>query len=144
MLRSSKPVSNNPTIDNIDQTFQAFTANHNILENSVSKLGTQLEALSQANTALEKHFNDLLKTRSETQKILKPAEVSTAATALSIADELSECERKKNIIIVYNLPEASEQSSEDQNFADLCKAIVKFDLNIQKMFHIRRIDRDLC
>jgi len=32
------------------------------------------------------------------------------------------------------LSEASERSSEDQNFADLCKAI---DLNIQKMFHIR-------
>jgi len=55
---------------------------------------------------LEKRFSDLIKIQSETQKILKPAEVSTAS---SIADELSEHEHKKNNIIVYNLPEASEQ-----------------------------------
>jgi len=54
--------------------------------------------------------------------------------------ELSERERKKNNIIVYNFPEASEQSPEDQNFANLCKNIVKVDINIQKMFHIGRKD----
>jgi len=93
-----------------------------------------------SNTALEKCFSNLLRTQSETQKILKPAEVSTAATASAIADELSERECKNNSIIVYNLPESPEQSSKDQNFADLCKAIVKVDLNniIQKMFHIGR------
>ena len=101
-----------------------------------NKLGTQIEARSQANTALERHFNDLLKTRSETLKILKPSEVSTAATALSIADKLSERERKEINIMVYNFPEASEESPENQNFANLCKAIVKVNINIQKMFHI--------
>jgi len=70
------------------------------------------------------------------QKILKPSEVSTAATASSITDELSERERKKNNVIVYNLPEAPEQSSEEQFFADLCKRIVNVDLNIQKIFRI--------
>ena len=132
-------VANNPPIENVDHhNFQTFIDNHNVLENSVSKLGTQNdhEALSQANLALEKHFSDLLSTQSETQKIIKPPEVSTAATASSIADELFERERKKNNIIVYNLPEASEQSSEEQNFADLCKCIVKVDLNIQKIFRI--------
>ena len=44
--------------------------------------------------------------------------------------------QKKQNIIVYNLPEAPEQSSEEQNFADLCKCIVKVDLNIQKIFRI--------
>ena len=83
----------------------------------------------------QRRFNDLLKLQSETQKSLKPPEVSTAATASSIADELSERERKKNNIIVYNFLEASEQSPEDQNFANLCKTIVKVDINIQKVSH---------
>jgi len=133
-------VANNLTVDGVDQTFQAITVNHDVLKDSVSKLGTQIEALFQANTALERRFNDLLKTQSETQKILRPSEVSTAATASSIADELSERDRKKNNIIVYNFPEASEQSLEDQNFANLCKAIIKVDINIQKMFRIGRKD----
>ena len=130
-------VANNPPTKNVDHhNFQTFIDNHNVLENSVSKLDTQIEALSQANLALEKHFSDLLSTQFETQKIIKLPEVSTAATASSIADELSEHERKKNNIIVYNLPEAPEQSSEEQNFAGLCKCIVKVDLNIQKIFRI--------
>ena len=131
-------VANNPPTENFDHhNFQTFNDNHNVLENSVSKLGTQIEALSQANLALEKHFSDLLSTQSETQKIIKPPEVSTAATASSIADEpLSERECKKNNIIVYYLPEAPEQSLEEQNFGDLCKCIVKVDLNIQKIFRI--------
>ena len=90
-------VANNPPTENVDHhNFQTFIDNHNVLENSVSKLGTQNEALSQANLALENHFSDLLSTQSETQKIIKPPEVSTAATASSIADELSERECKKN------------------------------------------------
>ena len=101
-------VANNPPTENVDHhNFQIFIDNHNVLENSVSKLGTQIEALSQANLALEKSFSDLLSTQSETQKIIKPPEVSTAATASSVADELSEREYKKNNI-VYNLPEAPE------------------------------------
>ena len=89
-------VANNPPTENVDHhNFQTFIDNHNVLENSVSKLGTQNEALSQANLALENHFSDLLNTQSETQKIIKPPEVSTAATASSIADELSERECKK-------------------------------------------------
>ena len=139
-LNQLTSVANNLTFDNVDQTFQAINVNHDALKDSVSKLGTQIEALSRANTALEKRFNDLLKSQSETQKSLKPPEVSTAATASSIADELSERERKKNNIIVYNFPEASEQSPEDQNFANLCKTIVKVDINIQKMFRIGRKD----
>jgi len=110
-----------------------LTRPSDVLKDSVFKLGTQIEARSQANTALERQFNDLLKTRSETQKILKSSEVSTAATALSIADELSERERKE---ININFPEASEESPKNQNFANLCKAIVKVNINIQKMFHI--------
>jgi len=134
-------VVNTPLTESVDDhNFQTIIDNHNTLENSVSKLGIMIEALSKANTALEKRFSDLLNTQSVNQKILKPSEVSTAATASSIADGLSECERKKNNIIVYNLPEAPKQSSEEQSFADLCKHIVKVDLKIQKIFRIGRKD----
>ena len=134
-------VANTPLTESVDDhNFQTIIDNHNTLENSVSKLGTQIEALSKANTALEKRFSDLLNTQSVNQKTLKSSEVSTAATASSIADELSERERKKNNIIVYNLPEAPEKSSEEQSFADLCKHIVEVDLNIQKIFRIGRKD----
>ena len=46
-------------------------------------------------------------------------------------------------IIVYNLSETSEQSPEDQNFANLiCSAIFKVDINVQMMFCIRCKDSD--
>jgi len=64
------------------------------------------------------------------------ANIAGKQTALSITNKISECECKKNNIIVYNLLEASEHYLDDQNFADLCKAIVKIDLDIEKMFRI--------
>jgi len=63
---------------------------NNTLKHSVSTLGSQIEALFQANSALEKRFSDLVNTQSQSQKISKPLELSSAAAASSIADELPE------------------------------------------------------
>ena len=54
-LNQLTSVANNLTFDNVEQTFQAITVNHDALKDSFSKLRTR------ANTALERHFKDLLK-----------------------------------------------------------------------------------
>ena len=110
--------------------------NHSALENSISKLSSQIEALSRANTALEKCFTDLINTQSVTHKDTQPPITSTAATASSIVDELSERECKRNNIIIYNLPEVFEPSLEEKNFVDLCNSFVKVDLNILRIFRV--------
>ena len=45
----------------------------------------------------------------------------------------SENAKETILLIVYNLPEAANQSLDEETFADLCKAIVDVDVNIQKM-----------
>ena len=123
---------------NEEKSSDNLPVNYSALENFVSKLSSQIEALSQANTALEKHFTDLLKSQSETHQETQPPNISTAVTASSIVDELSEREHKRNNIIVYNLPEVTEPSLEEKNFVDLCNSIVKADLNIHRIFRIGR------
>ena len=129
-------IANNPLPENIDQNFQAIIDNHNNPEQSVSKIGAQIESLSKANSALEIKFSELITNQSQAQDVPKQSELSTVATATSIVDELSECKRKRNNIIIYNLPEAANQSTDEQSFADLCKVIVDADVNAQKLFRI--------
>ena len=54
--------------------------------------------------------------------------VSPSVTALSIADELADRERRKNNIIVYNFPEASDHQSDKDSFVNFSTSV--FNCNV--------------
>ena len=71
--------------------------------------------------------------------ITSPQELTTAAT--TIAEELAERDRKKNIVIVHNLAECSNPTTEKDNFIKLCKEATDLDVRVQKCFRLgQKID----
>jgi len=58
-------------------------------------------------------------------------ELNTAAT--TIAEELAEQDRKRNNVVVYNLPKDSNQAADNDIFVKMCKEAT--DL-VQKLFRI--------
>ena len=62
--------------------------------------------------------------------------VSPSVTALSIADELADRERRKNNIIVYNFPEASDHQSDKDSFVNFSTSVFNCNVNIKKMLRL--------
>ena len=54
----------------------------------------------------------------------------------NIAEELAERERKKNNVVVYNLPEESNPTAEKDQFVKMCKEATDLDVNVQKLFRL--------
>ena len=56
--------------------------------------------------------------------------------ASSIADELADRERRKNNLIIYNLPEKSDHELDKKLFAELCKTIFSDEFAVSKIFRL--------
>ena len=57
-------------------------------------------------------------------------------TASSIADELADRERRKNNLIIYNLPEKSDCEIDKKLFAELCKTIFSDEFTVSKILRL--------
>lgn len=136
-LSQLSSVANNPLPENIDQNFQAIIDNHNNLEQSVSKFGAQIKSLSKANSALEKKVYWV-----DHQPIPSPGCPQTirafnySCCSIHCRWIIRTCTQEKQHNKIYILPEAANQSTYEQSFADLCKIIVDADVNVQKLFRI--------
>ena len=51
---------------------------------------------------------------------------------LNIADELADRERRKNNLIIYNLPETSDQSKDTAFFNELCQSVFTITVKVTK------------
>ena len=122
---------------NISEDLKSIGEQYGVLKTTVSKLGSQIEELSQNNLSLKKKFNDLISNQKQVQG--SPAnsqELSNAAT--TIAEELAERDRKKNNIVVYNFPEDSTEMAEKDNFTKMCKEATDLDINVLKFLRLGR------
>ena len=59
--------------------------------------------------------------------------VSPSITALSIADELADRERRKNNIIVYNFMETSDHQTDKDSFVNFCSFVFNYNVKISKV-----------
>ena len=65
------------------------------------------------------------------------ATVPPASSAMSIIDEIADCDRRKKNIIVYNLPEpASNDKSDSDAFAAMCSSVYRCSYTITKSVHL--------
>ena len=60
---------------------------------------------------------------------------SPASTFLTVAEELDDRERRKNNVIIYNLPE-TDPSRDKTWFIDLCKRIFDINVNVTKILRL--------
>ena len=122
---------------NICEDLKGIGQQYRILKTTVSELGSQIEELNQNNLSLKKKFNEVLSNQKQSQapaNITSPQELTTAAT--TIAEELAERDRKKNNVIVYNLAECSNPTTEKDNFINLCKEATELDVRVLKSFRL--------
>ena len=107
------------------------------LQKSVDEMSTRINNLSQQNNNLQMEIDtasESLSSSVESRPVLSTVLPSSAA--MSIADELADRERRKNNIIVYNFPEASDHQSDKDSFADFCNSVFKHNGNVNRMLRL--------
>ena len=115
-----------------------------------SALNTVEQSLLDFKTQIEEKIKDLsskiqhlltnqstvsMKVDTVTQSLRGPS-ASAGTTALSIADELADCERCKSNIIIYNLPEKSDHETDKKLFAELCETVFSEDFAVSKVLRM--------
>ena len=94
-LNQFTSVANHDSPVNISQDLKVISDQYGVLKTTVSKLGSQIEELSQNNLSLKKKFNDLLSSQKQPQATENVSSSQELSTATTIAEELAERERKK-------------------------------------------------
>ena len=134
-LNQFTSVANHDSLVNISQDLKVIGEQYGVLKTTVSKLGSQIEELSQNNLSLKKKFNDLLSSQKQPQATGNISSSQELSTATTIAEELAERERKKNNIIIYNFP---EDTAERDKLLKMCKDSTDLDIKIHKLFRLGR------
>ena len=62
--------------------------------------------------------------------------VSPSITALSIADELADRERRKNNIIFYNFMETSDHQTDKDSFVNFCSFVFNCNVKISQVLRL--------
>ena len=95
------------------------------LQKSVEEISAKISNLSQQNSNLQMDIDTASESLSDSVKS-RPVllSVSPSITALSIADELADRERRKNNIIVYNFMETSDHQTDKDSFVNFCSYIL--------------------
>ena len=98
----------------------------NAIRKEISDLSAKVNALCSMNENLEKEIKST--TASSIAQSSVPNTQSTSA-ALSVIDEISDRNRRKNNLIMYNYPEGADLSADKESFISLCSTV--FDLNVE-------------
>jgi len=129
-------------------TFQGLKAELATLQSITSNLATKVKDLYIQSKTLQEQLQaascDLTNKSTSSPSVLEAApstSESSASTFLTVAKELDDRERRKNNVIVYNLPETS--TSEDEKwFSDLCKTVFDLGVKITKVLRLGKPSED--
>lgn len=79
----------------------------------------------------------------ETSESVVASYVSTSDSAVSIADELADRERRKRNLIMYNVPETTDRRLDKSFFDNLCKTVYNLNVPTTKVFRLgKRKDKN--
>ena len=123
---------------------QAISSASNTIEQSLSDLKIQIEEKIEVLSSQIQHLLSNQSTISmEVDTVTQSLQVSPAGagtllntTTSSIADKLADCDRRKNNIIVYNLPEKSDREADKKLFAELSKTIFSEEFAVTKLLRM--------
>ena len=107
------------------------------LQKSVEEISAKISNLSQQNSNLQMDIDTASESLSDSVKS-RPVlpSVSPSITALSIADELADRERRKNNIIVYNFTETSDHQTDKDSFVNFCSSVFNCNVKISKVLRL--------
>jgi len=121
-------------------SLRALQAEQANLHRLISELSEKLDDLNSRNNILRSEVETTSELISaENQPVVRPE--SPAATFLTVAQELDDRERRKNNVIIYNLPETSPQQDEKW-FTDLCKAVFDIGIKVTKILRLGKPTED--
>ena len=119
------------------RTIQAEQAN---LHRLISEVSMKVDDLKSRNNVLRSEVETTSELISvENQSIVRPE--SPASTFLTVAEELNDRERRKNNVIIYNLPETSPLQDEKW-FTDLCKTVFDTGVKVTKILRLGKPTED--
>ena len=128
-------------------TLRSLQTEQTNLHRIISDISNKLNELSSQNRNLQKQIEDVcfqitspqnqITGTSETvSQTTAPTSESPTTAALSIADELADRERRKNNLIIYNLPESTDNSKDKSFFTELCKSVFDTTVKITKSLRL--------
>ena len=126
-----------------DNISKHLSSEYQKLCKTIQDLSTKVDSLCSRETELKNRIDDTYKQINSDTSAPKTVEPSAIA-AVSIADELVERERRKYNLIVYNLPEPSEQDADKSEFINLCKVISDLDIIVTKVIRLGKRFEDKC
>ena len=99
----------------------------------------KVDNLNLQSNELSSEVDEALELISSDKPPIIPTE-SPASTFLIVAEELDNRERRKNNVIIYNLPKTS-LSQDEKWFADLCKGVFDIGVKITKILQLANLLR---
>ena len=139
-LSSLKNNADTPTLRSVqaeqENLHRIISEVSNKLDNLTSQninLQKQIEDVCHRNDSLQNQITDTSKTTSQTAASTTE---SSTTTVLSIADELADRERRKNNLIIFNLPETSDQSKDIAFSNELCQSVFAITVKITKSLRL--------
>ena len=120
-------------ISTVNKEVLQFSKQHQEVANKINELSVSTAALSaKVNTLIQ----DQSKIASTTKQGDTSQTLAAPSTTLSLADEITERERRKNNIVVYNLKEGSNRQADKDSATVLLNSILDFEVNITKLFRL--------
>ena len=124
---------------NLDQqvdlpSLRALQVEQANLHRIISEVSNKVDNLNLRNKELLGEIEAASESISTDKPPIIPSE-SPASTFLTVAEELDNRERRKNNVIIYNLPETS-LSQDEKWFTDLCKGVFDISIKITKILRL--------
>jgi len=135
-----------------NKEFQQFSKQNQEVANQISNLTTRINQLVSNNNqiqtqiedmkvAIHKKCDDKAAQQPPNANVDPPSQTSVSGTTLTILEELADRERRRNNVIIYNMPESSDPQSDQGKFKELCSTAFGIDVNLNKTTRLgKKID----
>ena len=109
-----------------------LTAMELALSDKINSLSNQLKELD-ATHSTNRPMETTLESQTATSLAPRP---DSSVTALSIADELSDRERRRKNLVLYKVPEGTNIQSDKDFFKDFCKTVYNLKVATTRVFRL--------
>ena len=107
------------------------------LHRIISEVSAKIDALQTQNVTLQSQIQSTSETFTKGSNTnLSTIPEPPALSANSIADELADRKRREANVVVYNLPEPTDKSSDKSQFSDLCNTVFGIKVGIVKSLRL--------
>ena len=114
-----------------DKSVHSLVSKYDSLAQSIKDLSSKIESLFSRNSNLQMEIDSV--SESTTTHTQPNEKQTSAATTLTVLDELADRERRSKNLIVYNFRGASDSKSETPEIKDPIKSVFDLDVNLTKV-----------